>query len=115
VGKFDVAGEEIVGAAPTGGTAGGNIDGVTSGGPDTVMKSFVPDERGFSSDVTRGADREVSLMEGEPNKLRDGGGRGGGNDGRARSEEFAKKFGIPVEESFFCGVGGLRDMAGAAD
>lgn len=31
-----------------------------------------------------------------------------------RSEEFAKKLGIPVEESFFCGVGRLRDSAGTA-
>lgn len=49
---------------------------------------------------------------GAPNSLPDGKGRGGGNDGRLRSEEFAKKFGIPEEGSFFCGVGGLRDIAG---
>ena len=34
---------------------------------------------------------------------------------RVRSEEFAKKFGIPGEDSLFCGVGGLRDMTGTAD
>lgn len=34
------------------------------------------------------------------------------NDVRARSEELAKKFGIPGEESLFCGVGGLRDITG---
>ena len=50
-----------------------------------------------------------------PNKLRDGGGTGGGNGGRVRSEEFAKKFGIPAEKSFLCGVGGLKDMTGIAD
>ena len=31
-----------------------------------------------------------------------------------RSEEFAKKFGIPEEDSLFCGVGGLRDIVGIA-
>lgn len=31
-----------------------------------------------------------------------------------RNEEFAKKFGIPEEESFFCGVGGLKEMSGTA-
>ena len=51
---------------------------------------------------------------GAPNKLPDGRGRVGGNGARVRNEEFTKKFGIPVEESFFCGVGGLRDMTGTA-
>jgi hypothetical protein len=31
-----------------------------------------------------------------------------------RSEEFAKKFGIPEGDSIFCGVGGLKDMTGIA-
>ena len=47
-------------------------------------------------------------------KLPVGGGGVEGNGVRVRSEEFAKKFGIPAEESFFCGVGGLRDMIGTA-
>ena len=53
VGKFNVAGEETAGAAPTG---GGNIDRVISGGSDVVIKPFVPVERGVSSDVTSGTD-----------------------------------------------------------
>jgi len=114
VGKIDIGGEEIVGAVLTGGMGGVNIDCVISDGSDVVIKPFAPVERGVSSCVTRGVGREVSLTGGGPNKLRDGGGRGGGNDGRLRSEELAKKFGIPVEESFFCGVGGLRDMTGTA-
>lgn len=53
-GKFDVAGEETAGVAPTGG-AGGNIDRVVSGGSGVTIKPFVPIERGVSSDATSGA------------------------------------------------------------
>jgi hypothetical protein len=55
------------------------------------------------------------LAEGAQKVLAEGGGRVGPNDVRVRSEEFAKKFGIPAEESFFCGVGGLKDITGTAD
>ena len=48
------------------------------------------------------------------NNLTEGGGGVEANDVRVRSEEFAKKFGIPAEESFFCGVGGLKDITGTA-
>lgn len=51
---------------------------------------------------------------GAPNKLTEGGGRVGVSDVRVRSEEFAKKFGISAEESYFCGVGGLKDITGTA-
>lgn len=50
-----------------------------------------------------------SLAGDAPNKLPDGGCRSGV---RVRSREFAKKFGIPGEDSLLCGVGGLRDMTG---
>jgi hypothetical protein len=46
------------------------------------------------------------------NKSPDGRGSVGGSAVRVRSEEFAKKFGIPGEEPIFCGVGGLSDMTG---
>ena len=54
------------------------------------------------------------MIDGAVNKLPDGKGWVGANDVRVRSEEFTKKLGIPVEESFFCGVGGLRDITGTA-
>lgn len=54
------------------------------------------------------------MTEGAPNKLTEGGGRVGANDVWVMSDEFAKKFGIPAEESFFCGVGGLKDITGIA-
>jgi len=54
------------------------------------------------------------LTEGTPNKPTEGGGRVGANDVWVRSDEFAKKLGIPAEESFFCGVGGLKDITGMA-
>ena len=46
------------------------------------------------------------------NKLLEGGGGVGGNVVLVRNEELAKKFGIPAEGSFFCGVGGLSDIIG---
>jgi hypothetical protein len=55
-----------------------------------------------------------SLIGGAPNKLPEGRGSVGGIEVRVRSEEFAKKLGIPEDDSFFCGVGGLRDMTGTA-
>lgn len=44
----------------------------------------------------------------------DGDGRAEGNVVLERNGEFAKKSGIPDEDSLFCGVGGLRDMTGTA-
>lgn len=77
------------------------------------MRPCVP--VGTSPDATGGMGWEVSLTGRVPNRLPDGRGWGRWNDGRVRREEFAKKFGIPVEESFFRGVGGLRDIAGTGD
>lgn len=52
------------------------------------------------------------MIEGVLNKLPGGGGGDGANVVLERNEEPAKKFGIPAEGSFFCGVGGLRDIIG---
>lgn len=109
MGKIDIAGEGIVGAAAT-----GEIGCVVSGGLEAAVESLDPVEASTWSDVTRGTGC-ASLIEDAPNRFPDGRAVVEGNDVRVRSEEFAKKLGIPEEESLFCGVGGLKEMTGTAD
>jgi hypothetical protein len=54
VGKTDVAGEGVIGAASTGGVGEGDVDCAISCKPDVVEKPFVPAERGVWCDITKG-------------------------------------------------------------
>lgn len=109
--NIDAGEEAIVEAAATGSARGVGIGCIGSGGSD-VTESLVSVEMGVRSGVTRGVGWRGSLASDAPNKLPDGGCSAGGKDVRVMSEEAAKKFGIPEEDSLFCGVGGLRDMTG---